>query len=371
MTPTTDTAPLADSRQVPQAPDAQAPGQGSAADPADPTPPLPRFAQFEPVGRCNLACRMCAVNERTDAVGELTLEQFRALLDGLPGLEHLHLQGLGEPMLHPQFFEMVELAAARGLWVSANTNLTLLTEARAERCATSGLAALSVSLDGATAPVYETVRRQANFAKVLRNLGRLTAARDRHRSGGRELSVRGVMVLMRCNLHHLPALVRLLHAHGVHELQVQRLANEADVNGAPAAVIPIQLHNALAELRPADLPLAEAVFHRARRTADALGLRLQLPRLTPPPRPAGMPGRQRCDWPWQQTYITGAGQMLPCCMVATADRASFGSVFAADGSVGDLRAAWHSAAAQDFRRALAGGAPPAVCRGCALYHGRF
>src|SRR5256714_2956807 len=91
------------------------------------TPALPRFAQIEPVGRCNLACKMCTVNERGDEVAELSLARFTALLDQLPGLAELHLQGLGEPMLHAAFFDMVELATSRGIRVSANTNPTLPT----------------------------------------------------------------------------------------------------------------------------------------------------------------------------------------------------------------------------------------------------
>src|SRR2546423_14508082 len=91
------------------------------------TPELPRFAQIEPVGRCNLACKMCTVNERGDEVAELSLARFTDLLDQLPGLAELHLQGLGEPMLHAAFFDMVELATSRGIRVSANTNPTLPT----------------------------------------------------------------------------------------------------------------------------------------------------------------------------------------------------------------------------------------------------
>src|SRR5690606_28589369 len=131
-------------------------------------PPLPRFAQIEPIGRCNLACRMCTVNERVDAVGEMSLEAFRSLLDQMPGLRALHLPGLGERVLHPAFFEMVELAAARGIRESANTNLTLLTAARARRCVSGGLASLSVSIDAATREVYEAIRRKASFDKVVR-----------------------------------------------------------------------------------------------------------------------------------------------------------------------------------------------------------
>ncbi|MBW7923480.1 MAG: radical SAM protein [Burkholderiaceae bacterium] len=351
----------------------------------DENPPLPRFAQIEPIGRCNLACRMCTVNERIDAVGEMSIDRFRSLLDQLPGLETLHLQGLGEPMLHPAFFDMVELAAARGIRVSANTNLTLLTPARALRCVTCGLASLSVSIDGASREVYQAIRRKASFDKVVRNLDRLMRTRAEHRS---RLEVRGVMVLIRSNLDELPALLRLLHAHGVPELLVQRLSSDLEQAGlAPGYIIPIRDYVRGAQLRPEDLEHAQAVFDDARTLADSLGLSLHLPRLAPKMRASASVSASvsvsvsasasasadaaapRCRWPWEQIYVTAAGELLPCCMVATADRASFGNVF--DGTSDGLRRRWHSEDAQAFRRALASDSPPDVCRGCALYRGTF
>jgi radical SAM protein with 4Fe4S-binding SPASM domain len=331
----------------------------------DLTPPLPRFAQVEPVGRCNLACRMCTVNERADEVAEMAFERFVALLDAMPGLCELHLQGLGEPMLHPRFFDMVAHAVARGVRVSANTNLTLLTERRAQACIDSGLAALSVSLDGASAAVYERIRRKASHAKVLRNLDRLVAARD---AAGAPLQVRGVMVLMRANLHELPALVQLLHAHGVHELLVQRLSNDLAQPDLPARYIPIRRYVDDEELRLDDRRRALAVFEVARDHARALGFALHLPRLEEGAGAAraGSPG---CTWPWDQLYVTAAGELLPCCMVASADRASFGNVF--DAAEVRLQDAWSGASARAFRAALAGDQAPAVCRSCALYRGRF
>ncbi|UUX95068.1 radical SAM protein [Aquabacterium sp. J223] len=338
----------------------------SAASPR--RPPLPAFAQVEPIGRCNLACRMCTVNERGDAVAELGLDRFDALLDQLPGLQELHLQGLGEPMLHPGFFDMVRRAVARGIRVSANSNLTLLTERRARACVTSGLHTLSVSLDGATAATYEAVRRKASFAKVLRNLDRLVAERD---AAGSALEVRGVMVLMRGNLHELPALVRLLHDHGVHALLVQRLSSDLDQPDLPARYIPIRRYVDEAELHDADRPRMAEVFDAARALAHRLSFNLHLPKLpaagaAPPADAAGGPGR--CTWPSDQLYLTAAGELLPCCMVATADRASFGNVFD-EGE--DLASRWNGAAAQSFRAALDSDQPPAVCRSCALYRGVF
>src|SRR5204863_962037 len=140
--------------------------------------PLPRFVQIEPVGQCNLRCRMCPIQYRQDGPPHgppafLDEGVFRRLVESFGPIDELQLQGLGEPMMHPRFFDMVAFAAQRGIRVSTNTNLTLLTPRRAALCVDSGLAALHASLDGATASTYEFIRVGANFGKVIRNLDRL------------------------------------------------------------------------------------------------------------------------------------------------------------------------------------------------------
>lgn len=70
----------------------------------------------------------------------MPLEHFTRIVDQFPGLPELHLHRLGEPMMHPQLFEMIEYAAAKGIGATTNTNLTLLSARRAERCFTSGAA---------------------------------------------------------------------------------------------------------------------------------------------------------------------------------------------------------------------------------------
>ncbi len=82
-----------------------------------------------------------------------------------------------------------------------------------------------------------------------------------------------------------------------------------------------------------------------------------------------LPGLQELHlWPWEQLYVTAAGELLPCCMVAIADRATFGKIFEAEGG---LLARWHGEAARSFRGSLAGSVAPTVCRSRALYHGTF
>src|SRR5512146_325888 len=105
---------------------------------------LPSFVQIEPVGQCNLRCTMCPIQFRQDGPpygppAFMSFENFTRLVDEFVGLKQLHLQGLGEPMMHPRFFDMVSYAAGKGIQVTTNSNLTLINAKRAEACVTSGL----------------------------------------------------------------------------------------------------------------------------------------------------------------------------------------------------------------------------------------
>ncbi|HLS86011.1 MAG TPA: radical SAM protein [Burkholderiales bacterium] len=333
---------------------------------------LPGFVQIEPVGQCNLACRMCPVAYR-DETGRgkpqafMSFETFRRLLDEFPAVSVLQLQGLGEPMLHPRFFDMVRYAAGKGITVSTNSNLTALSERRAEECVTSGLARLYVSLDAAGKAAYEYIRTGARFERVLRNLRRVLAARKRL-GGGPEVHL--VAVAMRRNLRELPALVRLAHDEGVDGLSVQHLCHDFREPTLPGRYAPMRAF-VDAETLAGEAPEAvSASFAEARRLAQALRVPLRLPNernLVPAAGEAAASKRGlRCDWPWQGAYVSYRGDAMPCCMVATPDRVNFGNM-AREG----VRAVWENDAYQRFRARLASDEPPDICRGCALYNGRF
>src|SRR6266704_987128 len=81
---------------------------------------LPTYVQIEPVGQCNLRCQMCSIQFRQDGppygpLAFMDFEQFTRLIDQFVNVQELHLQGLGEPMMHPRFFDMVAYATERGI----------------------------------------------------------------------------------------------------------------------------------------------------------------------------------------------------------------------------------------------------------------
>jgi MoaA/NifB/PqqE/SkfB family radical SAM enzyme len=169
---------------------------------------------------------MCLVRYQpalNKAEGSLSFDRFARLIDGLPGIERVTLQGLGEPLLAPDLMRMVHDAAERGIRMGFNTNATLLKPQVAADLVRSGLGWLHISLDGATAATYEGIRDGARFELVRRNVRELVRIRRDLDSETPALSV--VFVAMRRNLHELPDLVRTAAQLGIPDVWVQNLSH--------------------------------------------------------------------------------------------------------------------------------------------------
>ena len=329
-------------------------------------PPLPRELQVEVTGACNLRCRMCLVSYRPalgKTSGAMDLETFTRLVDSLPGLERVTMQGLGEPLLAPDFFPMLEHLAGRGIAMGFNTNGTLLTRERAERLVDLGVEWLHVSLDGATAKTYEDVRQRSNFELVCRNLTTLVDVM--HERSVEKPDVELVFVAMRRNVGELPALVRLAHDLGVPAVWVQNLSpsfSDTDPSGDYRAIREYAEDEALWR---GENPQAVRLFSEARALAEELGVRLRIPRLEEPDlrREAGTPG---CSWPFRSAYVTRDAKVQPCCAVMGADRAVLG-----DAGREGFEAVWEGDAYREFRARLLTDDPPDVCAGCSMYRRVF
>jgi radical SAM protein with 4Fe4S-binding SPASM domain len=331
--------------------------------------PLPAFLQIEPVGQCNFRCQMCPILFRKDGPPHgppafMPFTTFTGLLDQFPAVVELQLQGLGEPMMHPRFFDMVRYATGRGIRVSTNSNLSLLNARRAAMAVSSGLDWLHVSIDGANAATYERIRVRAHFDRLLANLEHLGAAK--RQAGSDHPHVRLVVVVMRQNLAELPDLVRLAHHWSMEAIFVQHLAHDFAESSLPADYLPMRAFvQSQTLLEEAPERIAD-YFGEARRVAKELDVPLRLPRTRPRLHPPGTPGRTRCDWPWSGAYLSYQGDAMPCCMVATPDRSNFGNM-----ATHGVRAIWDGEAYQTFRQQLDSAEPPEICRTCSVYSGTF
>jgi len=271
---------------------------------------------------------------------------------------------MGEPMMHPRFFDMVAYATKLGIRVTTNSNLTLLNDRQSERCVASGLDSLHVSIDGASAETYERIRVRAHFDRVVRNLERLLAARERLSSKLPHMIL--VMVIMRQNLQELPDLVRLAHQWSMERVFVQHLCHDFGESSLPIHYRPMREFIKTQTLLEEDPLRVEYYFGAARSIAKELGVDLRLPSTRQRLHPSGTPGPTRCGWPWDGAYVSYQGFAMPCCMISTPDRINFGNIV--DQGV---EATWNNASYQAFRDQLSSDEPPDICRSCSIYTGTF
>ena len=99
---------------------------------------------------CNLRCIHCySDSESMRYPGELTWEQMQAVVEDLAAYQvpSLLLSG-GEPLIHPHFLDLVELASGKGLKLTISTNGTLITPEKAAMLKAAEVAYVGISLDG-------------------------------------------------------------------------------------------------------------------------------------------------------------------------------------------------------------------------------
>jgi radical SAM protein with 4Fe4S-binding SPASM domain len=121
---------------------------------------------WETTVRCNLACAHCRRLESNDAdVGDLSTSQGEILIEQLtelgrrqPQMPVLVFSG-GEPFCRQDLFHLIGTARQNGLITALATNGTGIDEAQARQIRDSGIARVSVSLDGATADVHDKMRQ--------------------------------------------------------------------------------------------------------------------------------------------------------------------------------------------------------------------
>lgn len=115
--------------------------------------PFPARLHVEVTTRCNLRCPMCVKQTpgcRIDE-GDLPYEHFVRLQSVLPAVQSLVLNGIGEPLLHPDLAAMLRFARAHmpaDASIGFQTNGQLLTPALAQEVVQAGVDRICFSVDG-------------------------------------------------------------------------------------------------------------------------------------------------------------------------------------------------------------------------------
>jgi radical SAM protein with 4Fe4S-binding SPASM domain len=291
--------------------------------------------------RCNLKCRMCTQIRHSDDIPdrlswydprrELPLAAWVELLEQVKSFRpRLHLTG-GEPMVYPQFKELVQEIKKRRFFMRLTTNGTLLA-GKADFLVASGVEVVVVSLDGPP-EFHDRIRGQEGiFARATAGFRALAAQRDKF--GGYEPLLVINCTISRANLPVLDQMVPIAQELGADILQFHHTifdwpANVAKHNrllspersrkwGLDLAFPSISEHEYYqSEIRPADIPVLVDRLKEARRVAKGrLNLifvpNLPLELIEPYYLDLDYPFAPICKRLWKSCRIYPDGTIAPC-----------------------------------------------------------
>lgn len=310
----------------------------------DRTLPTPAIVQLELTAACDLACVMCPLPHETrhgtgsERFEVADLESERALFAAAGGVE---LTGFGEILCHPHLLACLRWFRRQGLGIAATTNGNRFTDDLLRAIVEENLLdVLCISIDAATADTYARIRRQGDFARLRRNVDALA-----QRRGPGAPRIRFSFAAMEPNIRELPAFVRWAAQAGAERVIVQHIYEAPHTRGWG-----LQHHR----------DLAQAVLDEAGAQADELGLILDGRNLAQQGATGHRPGLIKdCPFPWGHTFLKANRRVAACAMVwEDLDLGDLGDGFAA---------VWRGDAYTDFRRMMAGAAPPTPCVRCQYF----
>jgi len=238
--------------------------------------------------------------------GDLPFETFERILEQFPDLVHIELQGEGEPLMHPRFFDMAALARSRGIAVSIISNGSHFSPDTVARILETGLERINVSIESSDFGMFRVIRG-GKLEKVIRGLELLVAERA---AGRLERPTIGFAVtVLKQTLGALPgimALYRRLELDGGITLQpLQQMAAYASCYDK--AMTAQALTDAEADAytrRSLNDPEFREIVRSAQRNGFYYGLRH-----------SWSPASGTCPWLEEGGFIDIDGNVMGCCSI--------------------------------------------------------
>jgi len=186
---------------------------------------FPNILQIEPTNTCNFSCIMCMRNFWDANLGFMDVDLYKKIInEASDNAKRVVLYGMGEPLHHPGFIEMVRLAREKLNQESEiffSTNGSLLKPNIADKLVINiGVDSISVSVDTSDFAKLEKIRVGAMAKQIFETLKYLSKIKEKAK---RDFKLGVEAVIMKSNLADLPTLTRNLGELGIDYLTVSHI----------------------------------------------------------------------------------------------------------------------------------------------------
>lgn len=168
----------------------------------------PLFIAWQINSECNLGCLHCCEEAGHSMPDRMNKDETFNFLREIVRLKipYVALSG-GEPLLHPNFFEICEFLSKNNISIKIETNGEFIDEKKAKEFARLGFRSVQISLDGATSETHERLRERGNWSKAV------TACKLLIKEG---VNTEIVFVPTKFNIHEIEKVIDIAYSLGVY-----------------------------------------------------------------------------------------------------------------------------------------------------------
>jgi pyrroloquinoline quinone biosynthesis protein E len=304
----------------------------------------PNTIQIEVSSNCNLRCPSCSLSREVTPGRNLAAEELITILDRLSFLpKSVSLNGIGEPLINPQFFTLVDILAERNINSTFFTNGTMLTE-RVQDAILSrqNISYVGISCDGAQKTTFEQLRVGAKFEIWKKYVKQFLA--KAHNRQPQPIQTIMSTVVSKQNLSELSIILDLAKELGFRAVSFSDVMPNDDV-AAEMAICYEDWMN----------PNTQSLVAKGKEMGITVSLNHKIEAL-PPER------KLRCFQPWDYSMISVEGDVLPCCAIVGSDKAqTMGNILAQN-----FQDIWNGENFRKFRQSAANGTNE-LCGKCPYY----
>lgn len=212
-------------------------------------PKVPLVMYLEISNLCDLRCAMCpqfsALNSdrlisiRSKKRGFIDLEQVKSIEPFLKSALQVHAFGYGEPMIHPDFVEILKLLGKYELLIDFFTNGMHLTEQACEEIVNAGVYSVTISFSGTTKEEYENVYINGKYNEVLDGIQRLNKCKNKANSKYPLIQINSIG--FKHHVDKLPDFVRMMAKIGATHIHLKPLSLSRQLNFLSKFIAPYRV----------------------------------------------------------------------------------------------------------------------------------